>query len=207
MAGNELDETDMSKKTEKESVKTNWVVITGGPSSGKTTTINDLKARGFPIVLEAARQLEEEELKRGKSIVEARGGDEIEFNHRVLDKKMENEDHLNPNDSIFLDRGIPDTIAYARYYKEDETYAKEASLKRRYKAVFVLDPLPKFEEGKGRIEDVKFTQKMGQLLPSIYMELGYEAIIVPVFSEDQGESVRLRSEFILSHLSLPKNKS
>jgi predicted ATPase len=31
--------------------QTNWYVITGGPSSGKTTTINILTARGYKTTI------------------------------------------------------------------------------------------------------------------------------------------------------------
>ena len=35
--------------------QTNWYVITGGPGSGKTTTVNLLKERGYITTFEHAR--------------------------------------------------------------------------------------------------------------------------------------------------------
>lgn len=37
-------------------IQTNWYVITGAPSSGKTTLINELAAGGYSIAPEIARE-------------------------------------------------------------------------------------------------------------------------------------------------------
>ncbi len=188
-----INKKETGSMVEKEPIKTSWVVITGAPSSGKTTTVNNLKSRGFSIIPEAADELRREGRQRT---------DEVEFNHAVLARKVENEDRLDPKVLIFLDRGIPDTIAYARYYGEDDLYAREASQERRYQRVFVLDQLAGYETTKTRIEEREFAEKMDKLLYQAYRDLGYDAIRVPVFSRNQEESLRRRSEFILMHLGI-----
>ena len=35
--------------------ETNWYVLTGGPGSGKTTTINSINKRGYKTTIEHAR--------------------------------------------------------------------------------------------------------------------------------------------------------
>ena len=189
----EAKNTDESMQTpEQEPIQTEWVVIDGGPSSGKSTTVRDLEARGFTVVPEAAEQLLREEYQRK---------DEVEFNHVVLERKIQNENNLNPQKLVFFDRGIPDTIAYARYYKEDDNYAIQASRKRKYRRVFLLDHLSDYEKTGIRIEKNlrEFATKMNQLLYQAYTEQGYEIIRVPPMS------VEGRSKFILKSLGLPNH--
>ena len=52
--------------------QTNWYVITGGPSSGKTTTVNLLKARGYKTTIEHARHYLDTQQSNGKTVEEIR---------------------------------------------------------------------------------------------------------------------------------------
>ena len=47
--------------------QTNWYVITGGPSSGKTTTVNLLKERGYITTFEHARHYMDTQRVSGKT--------------------------------------------------------------------------------------------------------------------------------------------
>ena len=47
--------------------ETNWYVITGAPSSGKSSVIRELENLGYRVVHEVARAYIEEELKKGKN--------------------------------------------------------------------------------------------------------------------------------------------
>ena len=73
-------------------VKPNWYVITGGPSSGKTTTVNMLSQRGC------------------KCRVPQR-----EFRLGIPGMQIEQEKSISPNDVVFIDRAIPDAIACDRF--------------------------------------------------------------------------------------------
>jgi len=53
-------------------VQTNWHVITGGPSCGKTTLINLLADRGLWMVAEGARLFMEREVASGRTFEELR---------------------------------------------------------------------------------------------------------------------------------------
>ncbi|MCB0776559.1 MAG: AAA family ATPase, partial [Chitinophagaceae bacterium] len=50
------------------SVKTNWHVITGGPSTGKTTVINLLNERGFKTTIEHARHYIDTMREEGRTV-------------------------------------------------------------------------------------------------------------------------------------------
>ena len=61
----------------------NWYVITGAPSSGKTTIVKLLKSKGYIVLYEAARIYIDQELKKGKTIQKIRK-DEGKFQKESL---------------------------------------------------------------------------------------------------------------------------
>ena len=90
-------------------METNWYVITGAPSSGKTTLLGHLASLGYEIVPEAARAFIDEEMKSGKTLEEIRT-DERVFQRNILCRVEEVENMLDPQQLHFFDRGIPDNI-------------------------------------------------------------------------------------------------
>lgn len=198
---------------EVEPIKTNWVVVTGPPSSGKTTTLDNLMGRlavrGHSLIEEQARKLINED--KGKGLQRLGNRDyEIELNNRVLGRREEIERSLNPNSHIFMDRGTPDVVSYMRYYGQDDKEARELSRNVRYAIVFYLEPLIKYEQDTTRVEAVEFAKWMHENLPRVYKELGYDVVRVPVFpygeksytSEDEKrkDSLDQRSRFIMARL-------
>ena len=173
--------------------QTNWVVITGGPFSGKSTLLEYLKSRGYQVVPESARILIDEEAAKGKTLQEIRS-DEAGFQRRVLQMKVELEEKTSPQQLTFLDRGIPDSIAYCQIYGEDTVLALKESQRRRYKAVFLCEQVP-FEKDDARTEDQKRAHEISKLLYEAYTDLGYEVIKIPLMS------VANRAKFILKELN------
>jgi len=90
---------------------TNWYVITGAPSSGKTSVICELELLGYRVVHEVARAFIDEELKKGKTIEQIKS-DELAFERHILYEKIKIEESLPKKEIIFLDRAVPDSIAY-----------------------------------------------------------------------------------------------
>lgn len=72
-----------------------WYVITGGPSSGKTTVLRELEKLGYIIYSEAARVFIDKEMKGGKSLEEIRRN-EAEFQRKVLKIKIKIEKSAPP---------------------------------------------------------------------------------------------------------------
>src|SRR5258708_28338808 len=95
----------------------NWYVLTGAPSSGKTTLIQELEKMGYKVAYEWARIYIDQELARGKTLEQIRRN-ELSFQHQILKLKVEFEKKLEPKDTVFLDRGIPDTTAYLKWIKK-----------------------------------------------------------------------------------------
>ncbi len=173
--------------------QTNWYVVTGGPGSGKTTTVNLLKARGYKTTIEHARHYLDTQRLNGKTVGEVRKN-QMEFQLGILDMQIEQERALSPDDLIFLDRAIPDALAYYHFLNlpEDEKLL-EALRTIAYKKVFILDCLPLVRD-YARTEDEAAQKKIHALLIEVYESLGFPIIQVPVFPPEQ------RVDFILKNL-------
>lgn len=173
--------------------QTNWYVITGGPSSGKTTTVDLLAKRGYKTTIEDARYYLDIQRKNGRTVEEVRKHQK-EFQLEVLTLQIEQEKSLSPEEIVFLDRAIPDARAYYRFLglPEDEklTQALETV---SYKKVFILDCLPLVRD-YARREDEAGQKKVHQLLTEVYESLRFPVVHVPVLPPEE------RVDFILSNL-------
>ena len=69
---------------------TNWQVITGGPSTGKTTVINLLAKKGYKTTIEYARHYIDTMRDEGET-VEAMRNNKRKFQLGVLDMQIEQE--------------------------------------------------------------------------------------------------------------------
>lgn len=174
------------------SEETSWYVVTGAPFSGKSRTLDRLAFFGYPVVPEAARVFVHDELSKGKPLDEIRG-DEVAFQRQVLALKVEAEERTATDRLTFFERGIPDSIAYNILCGEDNTSALEASKRKRYRGVFLLDPLNlPFEKDHARTESEAKARKLDELLFSAYTNLGYSVVRVPVMTISE------RVQFILN---------
>ena len=174
-------------------IKTNWYVITGGPSSGKTTTINLIASRGYKTTIEHARHYIDTQRQKGKTVEEVRKNQE-EFQMGVLDMQIEQEENLAPNDMVFLDRALPDALAYYYFLELPLNRKLTDALKiYSYKKVFILDILPLVQD-YARIEDGKAQKKIHDLLIRVYSSLNVPIVRVPVLSPEK------RTDYILNNL-------
>jgi predicted ATPase len=171
--------------------QTNWIVVTGGPSSGKSTLLEYFKSQGHFIVPESARILIDQEIAKGKTLQEIRA-DEGAFQNKVLEMKLKWEEKTSPEQFTFFDRGIPDSIAYTQVCGVDTTLAFVASQKRRYKKVFHLEQVP-FENDYSRIEDQEKAHVVSELLFDVYTSLGYKVVRVPLMSIEERAILIFRS--------------
>lgn len=164
---------------------TEWVVITGPPSSGKTTLIEALQAKGYLISPEVAREL----------IVECMQNNKLQtiepFQRQLLAITCRREHFLDTNQIIFFDRGIPDSIAYFKYNHLDVKDAIEASKFRRYKHVFYCEGLPVVHD-EVRQESNAAAQEIGKLILEAYRYLSYHPIILPVVSVEERLNIILK---------------
>lgn len=177
----------------KQPQSTQWYVLTGGPSSGKTTTIELLRARGFKVVPEHAREYIDEQLEAGKTLAEIRSHNE-EFQRVIIQRQIEHEESLNPHEQVFLDRAIPDSLAYYRFLGlEPDHFLLDAVRSSHYKKVFVLELLP-LSPDEVRTEDLLEQQRIHDELIQVYRELDCRVEVVPVMEAQE------RVDYILSRL-------
>lgn len=157
---------------------TNWCVISGAPSSGKTTLVKELERRGHRVVHEVARAIIERGMEQGRTLEEIRS-DKESFENLVLNTKIAIEAELPKDEVIFFDRAIPDSIAYFDIagLNAEEAFAK--SPRNRYKKIFFLDRLPYLRDD-ARIEDQDEAASLDQGLEASYSALGYEVIRIGV---------------------------
>lgn len=174
------------------SIETNWYVLTGGPCSGKSTTLEYLSSRGYLVVPEMARVVIDEEISLGQTIEQIRA-DEFGFQVKILDRKIQLERELLVERVTLFDRGIPDTIAYYRKLNMRIPSILLSPPERRYKLVFFMEQLP-FINDYGRVENEEDALKLSAMLYAAYIECGYDLVSIPVMSIED------RAQFILNRL-------
>ena len=172
---------------------TNWYVITGGPSSGKTTTVNLLRDRGYTTTIEHARHYIDLQRIEGRTVEEVRAK-QREFQRGVLDMQLAEEAALDPATTVFLDRAIPDSLAYYRFLQLEPDPILVAALEQvDYRTTFILDLLP-LAPDYARTEDTAAQQRIHHLLTEVYAALPFPIVHVPVLGAHE------RVDFILHPL-------
>jgi predicted ATPase len=174
-------------------ISTNWYVITGGPSSGKTTLIEQLTKKGFQTAPEIARHCIEELLK-SHSLKEIQNNAAY-LQHTILQQALEREKNLTTNDVRFFDRGIIDSLGYYSYYHLDipDNLFNHPN-RALYKKVFFCQQLP-ITHDKVRVEDNSMARDIGNSIHLAYEQLDYELIELPPVN------VEARLEIILGHVA------
>lgn len=172
---------------------TNWYVVTGGPGSGKTTTVNLLRNRGYKTTIEHARHYIDTERITGKTVEEIRNN-QIAFQAGVLNMQIEQEAYLLPDEIAFLDRALPDSLAYYEFLglPVDEKLARKLP-SVAYRKIFILDPLPLVND-YARLEDGEAQRKIHSLITAVYESLPFPVVHVPVLPAEE------RVDFILKNL-------
>lgn len=177
---------------QREAAPTRWQVITGAPCSGKTTLIEALAGRGYRIVPETARAYIDRCLAQGLTLPQIKA-DPFQFERRILLEKVALETALPRDQLTFMDRAVPDSVAYFRFEGLDPAEPLRHSRTVRYETVFLLARL-EFEPDAVRSEDAQGAARLEAMLAEGYRALGYDLIKVPVMGIDE------RIGFILGHV-------
>ena len=108
--------------------------------------------------------------------------------------QIEQENEISPDVLVFLDRAIPDALAYYRFLNltVDEKLT-EALQTVSYKKVFILDCLPIVND-YARKEDSEAQKKIHALITEVYESLPFPVLHVPILSAEE------RVNFILNNL-------
>lgn len=173
-------------------VQTNWHVITGTISCGKTTLIDQLADKGFQTVPESARLYIGREIAKGRTIHEIL---ESAADERAMtDWQRRVERGLQATDVVFLDRALPDYLAWWRVHGLNPNELLVECFHHRYASVFMLDPLP-FQPDDQRVEEIApIARFVDEWHTRDYSALGYRIVRVPVLS------IQERLAFVLERL-------
>ena len=178
-------------------LKKEIVVIIGGPGTGKTAIINALSEIGYCCYPEISREV--------TMNAKAEGIDQLFlekpllFSEMLLEgrKKQYQEAVLEVEEIVFLDRGIPDVLAYMHYIGDEfPSHFEDACHEYRYHKIFLLPPWEEiYVSDEARYENFAQSKDLYSFLSKTYQNYGYQLIEVP------RDTVEKRIEFILNVLN------
>ena len=177
-------------------MKKELVIITGGPGTGKTTIIDGLIEQGYSCFPEISRQITLEAKKQG--IEQLFLEKPLLFSELLLEgrKKQYNNAIIDQAEIVFIDRGIPDILAYMHYIGDSyPAFFDQACKEHLYAKVFVLPPWEEiYESDEARYENYEQAKLIFEHLKETYQKYNYELIEVPK------STVEERILFILNQL-------
>lgn len=177
-------------------VKTRKIVITGGPGTGKTSVIEALEEHGHFCFHEVSREIIKEAQKKG--IEQLFLTEPLLFSEMLLEGRIQQYHEATGKnaDLVFLDRGIPDVVAYMNYFgNEYPPVFNNVCKEYIYDRVFILPPWEQiYKEDNERYESYDQAVAIHDELARTYALHGYNSLEVP-----QG-TIAERTSFILEHL-------
>ena len=177
-------------------MNTKLILIIGGPGSGKTTLIDELTKRGYICYPEISREVTRQAQEKGIDQLFLK--EPLLFSQMLLDGRInQHKSAINENTNlVFIDRGIPDVLAYMHYKGDSYPESFDTACKNHlYHQIFLLPPWEGiYVSDEQRYEDFAQASEIHEHLVSTYKKYGYELIEVPKDTIDN------RIEFILKNL-------
>lgn len=165
------------------------IIITGGPSSGKTSIINALKDKGYSCFDEVSREIiQEMNIKTAFK--------NVDFEETVFRKRKR--DFLNAKSGVnFYDRSMLDNIAYLKKNKHKiPTYFKtDCENHRYYPTVFIATPWKDiYTIDDERLESFNDSIQIFEAIKHVYKEAKYNLVQLPQ------STVKERIRFIINKI-------
>ena len=177
-------------------MKKQKIVITGGPGTGKSSIIRQLEKHGYECLHEISRQVTLEAQKQGISQLFLEKP--LLFSEKLLEgrKIQHREADIIPTSLIFIDRGIPDVLAYMDYFNTTySVYFTNACKEYPYDKIFFLPPWEEiYQSDNERYESFKEASLISKYLFETYKKYGYTPIEVPKTSIEE------RIQFIVNNI-------
>ena len=173
------------------------IVIIGGPGTGKTTIIDGLVAKGHCCYPEISREVTLEAKKQG--IEQLFLEKPLLFSELLLEgrKKQFQNASKEPHEIVFIDRGIPDVLAYMHYIGDSYPATFDAACREHtYSKIFILPPWEEiYISDAERYENFEQAKLIYNHLTETYQNYGYKLIEVPK------DTMNNRILFILDEIS------
>ncbi|SHH69899.1 AAA family ATPase [Winogradskyella jejuensis] len=174
------------------------IAITGGPGTGKTSIINALLEKDYLCYEEISRQLTLQAREDG--IEQLFLTEPLLFSQKLLEGRTEqyNKASNETAEVVFLDRGIPDVLAYMDFIGDEyPEYFVESCKNHTYDSIFILPPWESiFTPDSERYESFEESQIIHEHLSKTYTRFGYDLLEVPFGTVEE------RVNFILQTLDL-----
>jgi predicted ATPase len=172
------------------------IAIIGGPGSGKSSILNRLEQKGFCCYPEISREV----ILRAKE----QGIDQLFLEKPLIFSQLLLEGRIKqfqaaqnePHEIVFIDRGIPDVLAYMHYIGSSYPVLFENACKEnKYSKIFVLPPWEDiYVSDNERYESFEQALKIHSYITITYEKYGYHLVDVPK------DTIEKRVDFILKHL-------
>jgi len=170
-------------------------ILTGGPGTGKTSIIHELKSRGFYCVNEGSREIIAKQIKNRGNVLPWKN--QVSFENQVANIRTKKYLSVPKNHICFFDRSIIDCIAYLKLNNIEPTYEiiKNINTCSFNQIVFYTPIWDKIyitdNERKEKIEEAK---KIEAVIIDTYKSRGYKLVRIP-----KGR-IKERADFILSKI-------
>jgi predicted ATPase len=171
------------------------ILLIGGPSSGKTTLINHLEAEGYICYPEISREVILHAREEGVDYLFLENP--MLFSERLLEGRIKQyQKAVNEEKPVFIDRGIPDVVAYMDFIGDTYPEAFIAACETyKYDKIFLLPPWEEiYTSDAERYESFEEATKIHEYLVDTYTKYGYDLQEVPKTSVEE------RFQFIINHL-------
>ena len=148
------------------------IVLAGGPSTGKTSVLNELKKLGFVCFGEAARDILSDYSLKGSNFKL----DPIKISNEILTKRDSDYNDAFKisckNDIIFYDRGVHEITAYLRSINQPNDYWEKLLKNYKYDMVFIFPSWREiYTKDDNRIEEYEEAIKISPFINKISKEI------------------------------------
>lgn len=179
-----------------QALKKEIIIITGGPGTGKTTIIEKLIEKGYACYPEISREVTLEAKRQG--IDQLFLTEPLLFSQMLLDGRLKQYQNALQEDCsrVFIDRGLPDVLAYMDFIGDDyPEHFEMHCIETKYDSVFVLPPWEEiYVSDEARYENFEQAKVIYEHLKLTYKKYGYNLIEVPIGTVEE------RIDFIFSYL-------
>lgn len=169
-----------------------FVIVTGGPGSGKSTLIDALEGAGFYRTIEAGRGIIQDQVAIGGRALP--WIDPALFAEMMLTWELRSYHAAEQMPgTVFFDRGIPDVAGYLHFMKLPvPPHVQRAAEAFQYcQRVFIAPPWEEiFERDRERKQDFAEAVRTYDALATTYVKLGYQLAELPL------TGVEMRVKFV-----------